>query len=349
MANQVQRFFGNDRQFVFIIAALVVVAGFVFNQPTLAMWFGFALAGFSAVSNDSIQTLGTFLSSNRHVSWKIIWLFVGGIMVTTIFYSWYSTGGDVSYGRLSKIPQPTDFSFLQLLAPIILIILTRFQMPVSTTFLILATFSSSKTIEGMLQKTLIGYVLAFVAALVVWGTVGYVTRRRRQKLQRDLSKKEVRVWRILQWISTGFLWSAWLAQDNANAAVFLPRALSFWQLIATLTFMVLALGYILYKRGGAIQKVITEKTDVIYVKSATLIDFVYGIILVYFKWLNSLPMSTTWVFLGLLAGREIALKATLHQDKPYGETLKLVRKDLLRAGFGLGVSLALAFLMNGNL
>ncbi len=349
MANHVQRIFGSNRHFVLVIAVLVAVAGFVFDQPTLAMWFGFLIAGFSAVSNDSIQTLGTFLSSNRHVSWKILWVFIGSIMIATVFYSWYSYSGDISYGRLNKIPQPTDFSFLQLLAPIILIILTRFQMPVSTTFLILATFSSSKTIEGMLQKTLFGYVLAFVIALLVWGTIGFITNRRRQNLQRDLSKKEARIWRTLQWISTGFLWSAWLAQDNANAAVFLPRDLSLLQLVAALTFMVVALGYILYKRGGSIQKIVTEKTDVIYVKSATLIDFTYALILVYFKWVNDLPMSTTWVFLGLLAGREIVLRATLHKDKPYGETLRLVRKDLLRAGFGLGISLALAFFMNSNL
>jgi hypothetical protein len=113
--------------------------------------------------------------------------------------------------------------------------------------------------------------------------------------------------------------------------------------------MLVMLAFILQRRGGEIQRVVTEKTDVLYVKSATMIDFVYAIILVYFKELNDLPMSTTWVFLGLLAGREIALRATLHKDKPYSHTLKLVQKDILRAGFGLGISLALAFLVNQQL
>lgn len=131
--------------------------------------------------------------------------------------------------------------------------------------------------------------------------------------------------------------------------VFLPRELSGLQLIAVLSFMFAAMGSILYRRGGEIQQIVTEKTDVIYIKSATTIDFIYALILVYFKGLNDLPMSTTWVFLGLLAGREIALHAMLHKDKPYNRTLRLVGNDLLRAGFGLGISLALAFLVNNNL
>lgn len=343
---QVQTFFGNNFIFVSVITALILVAGLVFNQPVLAMWFGFAVAAFSTVSNDSIQTLGTFLSSNRKVPWKILWVFIGGIMLATFYFGWLTNGGDVSYDRLDKIPQPTDFSFLQLLAPIVLIILTRYRMPVSTTFLILATFSSTGTITKMLNKTILGYILAFMVALMVWGLIGYIVNKRKANLERRLSQKEERKWRVLQWLSTGFLWSAWLAQDAANSLVFLPREVSGPQLIFILLFMLAALAFILQRRGGEIQQVVTEKTDVLYVKSATTIDFVYGLILVYFKWLNNVPMSTTWVFLGLLAGREIALRATLHKDKPYSHTLKLVRKDILRAGFGLGVSLALALLVN---
>ncbi len=349
MKQKLQNYFGNNNTFFLVIVSLIIIAGLVFNQPTLAMWFGFGVAAFSAISNDSIQTLGTFLSSNNKVNWKILWLFIGGIMVTTIYVGWLLNSGDISYGRLNKVPQPQSFSFVQLLAPIILIILTRFKMPVSTTFLILATFSSAKTIQGMLTKTFTGYLLAFVMAFVVWGIIGYTVNKHRSKIERKMSKSQAMIWRTLQWISTAFLWSAWLAQDNANAAVFLPRDVTGGQLIGILSFMTLMMGYIMYKRGGQIQEIITEKTDVVYVKSATIIDFVYACILVYFKWINDLPMSTTWVFLGLLAGREIALRATLHKNRPYKQTLKLVQKDLLRAGFGLGVSLALAFLANSQL
>lgn len=48
-----------------IILALMVIAGVVFDNTQIAMWFGFIVAGYSVVANDSIQTIGTFLASNK--------------------------------------------------------------------------------------------------------------------------------------------------------------------------------------------------------------------------------------------------------------------------------------------
>jgi hypothetical protein len=345
----VATFFGNNTDFSLVIVTLIAIAGMVFNQPGFAMLFGFAVAAFSTISNDSIQTIGTFLSSNRRVPWHILWLFIGGIMAATVVYGWITHDGDLSFGRLAQIPEPESFSFLQLLAPVVLIVLTRFRMPVSTTFLILATFSSPGTIQGMLSKTFLGYIIAFLSAIVVWGGIGLFVHKRRVPFDDKLSSESEKRWRVLQWVSTGLLWSAWLMQDFANATVFLPRDISALGLVGILLFMLSVMGFILYRRGGEMQEVINEKTDVVRVKAATIIDFTYAIILFYFKELNDLPMSTTWVFLGMLAGREIALKLTTHQDKPYTHTLKLIRVDILRAGFGLGVSLALAFFANNQL
>ncbi len=335
--------------FLFLIVLLTMIAGLVTNQPTLAMWFGFLVAGYSAISNDSVQTLGTFLSSNKKVKWYYLWLFIGSILVATILYGWYSHSGDISYGRLNKIPQPQSFNFFQLLAPIILLVLTRFKMPVSTTFLILATFSSSKTINGMLAKTFTGYFLSFFIAGIVWSLVAYLIKNKKTDIQKQPSKKNAQMWRVFQWCSTGFLWSAWLMQDNANAVVFLPRVLTFLEAISVALLLFIGIGYIFYRRGGKIQEIVTEKTDVIRVKSATLIDLIYGFILVYFKWINDLPMSTTWVFLGLLAGRELALTRLSGHTQPYQKTLALVMKDLFRAGIGLGISFLLALLASGRL
>lgn len=350
MVQKAKLLLNSNTKFIITIELILILCGLVFNKPTLAMWLGFMLAGYSAVANDSIQTLGTFLSSNKKVDWRILWVFLGSILAITILYGWNINAGDISYGRLNKIPEQEAISYLQLITPVVLIVLTRLRMPVSTTFLILATFSSSSTISGMLSKTMLGYVLAFVVSMIVWGALSlYLKRRGRTSLETKLTSKQEKRWRILQWASTAFLWSAWLVQDNANAAVFLPRSLSGMQVAGAVTFMVIALGYILYRRGGEIQQIVTEKTDVLFVKSATLIDFVYGCILVYFKWLNDLPMSTTWVFLGLLAGREIVLTIILSKEKTYKRTLKLVQNDLLGAGFGLGVSLALAIIVNNQL
>ena len=228
--------------FLCLIVILITIAGLVTNQPTLAMWFGFLVAGYSAISNDSVQTLGTFLASNKKVKWYYLWLFIGSIMVATILYGWYSHSGDISYGRLNKIPQPQSFNFFQLLAPIILLVLTRFKMPVSTTFLILATFSSSKTINGMLTKTFTGYFLSFFVAGIIWSLVAYLIKNKKTDIEKAPSRKNMQMWRTFQWASTGFLWSAWLMQDNANAVVFLPRALTFLQASAVAALLFFGIG-----------------------------------------------------------------------------------------------------------
>ncbi len=55
-------------------------------------------------------------------------------------------------------------------------------------------------------------------------------------------------------------------------------------------------------------------------------------------------MSTTWVFLGLLAGREIAVRYNL--DKKHSPaTFKKLGMDLAKVFFGLIVSIALVFLI----
>lgn len=52
-------------------------------------------------------------------------------------------------------------------------------------------------------------------------------------------------------------------------------------------------------------------------------------------------MSTTWVFLGLLAGREIILHLVTKQDKPYLQTFRQVGKDVLLATMGITISLVI--------
>ncbi len=45
------------------------------NMELLVMIVGFTLAAYAIVANDAIQTLGTFLSSNSHRPWWVLWLF----------------------------------------------------------------------------------------------------------------------------------------------------------------------------------------------------------------------------------------------------------------------------------
>lgn len=320
---------------------LFFVAVLVFHdRPEIAMWIGFILGGYSAISNDSIQTLGTFLASNRKVHWSILWVFLAAIMVATFVYGWTHYAGDISYGRLTKIPQPTEFKVIHLVAPIVLLILTRFKMPVSTTFLILSVFSSGEVISSMLNKTMIGYFVAFVSSLLIWGIIAKC--KKYNIFFKPTYNKNA--WRIFQWFTTAYLWSSWLQQDVANLAVFLPRSLSIAQLIMVSGFMICGLGLLTYLKGGRIQEIVTEKTDVMDVRSASIIDLVLGTLLIVFKEWNNLPMSTTWVFLGLLAGREISLSRLSGHEKPYVRTLGLVMKDIALASIGLVVSIVIALL-----
>ena len=71
--------------------------------------------------------------------------------------------------------------------------------------------------------------------------------------------------------------------------------------------VVAGLGWMLYQGGEKIQEIVDEKSGVVNIRATTVIDFVYAIILFYFKMHSKIPMSTTWVFLGLLGGRELAM------------------------------------------
>jgi len=90
-----------------------------------------------------------------------------------------------------------------------------------------------------------------------------------------------------------------------------------------------------------IQQIVLEKTSTAYVRSATFIDLFYAAVLIIFKQWNSIPMSTTWVFVGLLCGRELAI-ASVHSHYKLKNVFPLVGKDMLKLLFGLAVSVLIA-------
>ncbi len=339
-------FIREERLFLVLIGLFFMVAGMTYETPHIAMWVGFLFAGYSAIANDSIQTIGTFLASNAHRKWWILWLFIGGIFLVTVAYSWVIYDGDVSYQRLAAkgfTEAPTSFSFLQVAAPLFLLIITRLRMPVSTTFLLLSCFSANLGgIQSMLIKSLSGYFVAFAVAILMWILVS------KFKDAIFKGKEPHPIWIPLQWVTSGALWAVWLMQDAANIAVYLPRSLSFNQFFVFAGIIFLGLGVLFYLKGDRIQQIVTEKSFITDVRSATIVDFVYAIILFYFKTLNNIPMSTTWVFIGLLAGREVAMSImdSRGRGKPISHSFKLMAKDASYALIGLAVSIALAMAIN---
>ncbi len=337
-----------EKSFLIVICVLISIAGLITPYTYAAMWFGFALAAYSAIANDSIQTIGTFIASNYNRKWYWLWLFMGLIFVGTVTYSWLTYNGDVSYQRLS-VPglerAPESFVFLQLAAPIVLLIMTRMRMPVSTTFLLLNVFTyKAGTIVEVMFKSFIGYLLAFVIAIIVW----FVLER---FVKNYLKGKAKPYWMVLQWVTSGILWAVWIMQDAANIAVFLPRQLDLVEFLVYTGFVFLGLGFLFYLKGDKIQGIVNEKTNVTDVRAATIVDFVYAIILFYFKMYSNVPMSTTWVFIGLLGGRELAIALGKHakakkRNAWIVRAFRLARKDVSKAFIGLVVSLILAFIIN---
>lgn len=382
----------------------------IFGVPLFAL-VGFTFAAYAIVANDVIQTLGTFLSSNAERPWPVLWGFASSVIVAVMVYGWIFNGGDIAFDRLNKIPYPeSGIQWWHVLPPLALLVLTRYGIPVSTTFLVLTIFtltggSATEGVLGsMLFKSLMGYVVAFGGALLLYLVIARLFERwvggthvrdahggwmsvpmvaaiagvllylllagpvlpDPSAINRPgwaiagvcvlaLSVVTIRfnVWYVMQWLSTAFLWSQWLMQDLANIFVFLPRETTIMPdgsidvsfslgLVIFATLLMLALHAIIFAvRGGEIQRIVLTKTNTVDVRSATIVDFSYGLILLWFKELNDIPMSTTWVFLGLLAGREIAISLVAGL-RGRAEAAGDVASDVLRAAIGLVVSVVLA-------
>ena len=171
----------DERSFLSFIILAFLLSMFVTPYPQIAMWVGFLFAAYAAVANDSIQTLGTFIASNQEKKWWVLWIFIGGIFLFTVGYSWFNYGGDVSHGRLMAKGfevAPTEFHFLQIAAPVFLLILTRLRMPVSTTFILLTSFAAAPAAIGkVLAKSMSGYILAFFLGFIVFITIAKLAKK----------------------------------------------------------------------------------------------------------------------------------------------------------------------------
>ena len=308
---------------------------------TLYLWVGFLLASYSVIANDSVQTLGTWIASNSEkFRWYILWSAASTVLLFTLWYGWSINDGDISYGRLNKIPwQPIQW--YHAVAPLILVALTRFGVPVSTTFLVLSAFASTVVLEKVLMKSALGYLVAAAAAYLIWMVVAKFWESKK-----DIPESHDRYWRVAQWCTTGWLWFTWLSHDMANIAVYLPRVIPIETMILISVVFVAGLGYMFHEKGGRIQEVVLSKTNTKYVRSATLVDLIYSFILWYFKGYNDIPMSTTWVFVGLLAGRELAF-ATVTQKYKFKTVFPLVGKDFFKMMIGLALSVVIVLAIHG--
>ena len=306
---------------------------------TLWAFLGFIFAAYAVIANDSVQTLGTWIASNNdRFNWKIMWAAASAVLLWALWYGYYMYG-DISYGRLNRIPF-IEVQWYHAMAPLVLLLLTRVGVPVSTSFLVLSAFASTFVLEKMLIKSMMGYVVAATAAYAIW----YVVSRWLDETK-PVKEEHKAYWRVGQWVTTGFLWWTWLSHDMANIAVFLPRQLDLSLMFMISVVFVGGLAFMFREGGGKIQKIVLEKHNTRYVRSATIIDAVYWIILFFFKELNDIPMSTTWVFAGMLAGREFAIASFMGKKKTRS-VFPLVGSDFGKMMIGISASLAIVLMIH---
>lgn len=344
------------------------------DYSPIIMWLGFGMSAYSVAGNDVIQTLGTFLTSNeKNVSWQILWLYSAGILTIVLTlgwfdpFNWYDYTRGVAYGRLDEFDMPQVYYWYHLLPPLVLMLITRTGIPVSTTFMVLTLFSlheipndiiemafsviDTDTILGeMIHKSIIGYGIAFAAALIVFILISRFTEK--YFVENPLSERQRIIWGPIQWFTTGFLWWQWLSQDLANIYIYLRGGDNSSPVIfiASLFLILALLAYIFSQRGGAVQKIVRTKINTIDIRSATFIDLIYGLVLYAFKddyfglWGAKIPMSTTWLFVGLLAGREIGIRINL-EGKLTRNITEMIIWDFLKIILGLVISVLLVFLI----
>lgn len=307
---------------------------------TIWAWVGFALAAYAVVGNDALQTLGTFINSNQKLPWWALFLFAGTVLMVTFVFGYLQFDGDPSWGRLSDQKKYPVFEvqWYHAVPPLALLILTRFGIPVSTTFMVLSIFASMEGMRSMIEKSLYAYAASFIVGLVLYAALAPTTERYFLRTP-HLAQKPF--WILLQWITTAYLWGVWLVQDFANIFIFLPRDLTPLEAFAGAGIILALLLITFADGGGPVQKILKSKTNVTDIRSATLIDFTYASLLAYFAYISTTPLSTTWAFLGFIGGREFAV-ATIDRIRSPGATARLVGMDVGKAFIGLVISVTLA-------
>lgn len=130
--------------------------------------------------------------------------------------------------------------------------------------------------------------------------------------------------------------------------VYLRRTLEVWELGMTVAWLVVLTAVVAWNRGERVQTVVDKKTNTRNMREASLMDLLYGTILFVFKQKIKVPMSTTWIFLGFLAGREFGIVITDFSCARLTSALKMMGWDALMAFIGFVVSIVALLIQNPN-
>lgn len=328
---------------LFYIALTMILSVLIWN-----VWaaISFSLAAYSVLWNDAVQTLMTYIHSNDDLPKKLLFSWVLAVLLWVLWYGFLVSPGGITYGRLdAKGYADITVQWYIALFPLLLVLMTRYKwIPVSTSLLMLSIFSTGLLFQSIVIKSAAWYLVAFTSAYFIWLGAEYILKRLDYKAKNWNQRKYI-FWRIAQTCTTTLLFWTWLMHDMVNIAVFLPRDMGIAIMFTISGIFALALAYTFYIDGGPVGRIVTTKTKIHRLVGATMVDWVYFVILLIFKEWSNIPMSTTWVFIGLLAGRQIAIRTVNRiwkvkkKQNRFKVALIEISQDFAKIFIGLGISL----------
>ncbi len=281
--------------FVFVLGNIIDL-GIFFN------WFMIAVSSYTVIGNNYIQTIGSFIVNNKQKSINI-WIFLSISFIATTLISWFIYEGGVDYLLLKNIEYQKDLDIIIVLIPLLLNIFTKYGIPVSATFLIIPLFGTSNTIHIMITKTITSYFLAFMVSFFIWSFI----YKNLTNIIKNTNEEVNKFWNIIEYITTGLVWIAWNILSICVFVVFVDRQFNIYELVIFNLIVIFILYLLINNSGGKIEKIIKEKRGSNNKKTTAIFNLLFAIILLYLQFFSNVPLTTTWVFLGLLAGKELAM------------------------------------------
>jgi hypothetical protein len=252
---------------------------------------------------------------------------------------------EVHFAILDNVT-PRQINKYYLIAPLILLFLTHMGIPTSSTFLMLSVFLGRHDIFNMLTKTAASYFMSFAVSAYI---LSIILRRHRKYLLNTVPEdKYAGLWNFLQIISTILLVINWLCFSVSNITVFLPRKLDPHDFLLFMFILLFTLASVLSNRGNRMQEILSSKKNANNVKVNVLINVLFSAVLFIFKVVNNVSIATTFVFLGILAGKEVAIVFSERDilGRTYKKTVLNILKDINKCILGVCISLVFVVLIN---
>ena len=298
------------------------------------------LSVFSVIENSSFQIFGTFLTSNKNKSVFQIFFFIFAIFLATLSFEWITNSGRLDFDRLANINYSNNIDFRSVLAPILLFFLTYKKIPVSTTFILLSGFATKHTVDSMLTKTATSYLVSFVFGYYIWYRLDKLLNGKIS----NFDNNKLIAWQNIQIISNIGLIIFWIMSNNSNLVVSLPRTFNIPYFLIYILFCAISIFYVVFSRGGKIQSIINAKNGLDNPKTNSIINIAFSLIILMFQYINTTPVATTWSFVGLLSGRELALSMKSFNGVKKITLIKILR-DLSVLIYGLLITLIYVLLI----